>query len=351
MILTLYKSLLITGGAGFIGCNFIKYWIQKYPKDKIIVLDSLSYAANINSIKTFIKSSKIVFIKGSINNSDLLMDIFANYNISHLINFAAETHVDKSINSPEIFINSNIHGTFNLLDCFRKYWDNNNNPSNWRFLQISTDEVFGSLKSNDNRFTELSSYDPRSPYSASKASSDHLVSAWNITYGLPTLVTNCSNNYGPFQFPEKLIPLTITNILRSKKIPLYGDGLNIRDWLFVEDHCAAIDAVLTKANPGQKYCIGANQEVRNIDLIKRICALVDEYSIEFNLELKHTKSFELINFVSDRPGHDRRYAIDASKLFDELNWESKVNFEDGLKKTILWYLKNENWWKPLIKKN
>tara|TARA_Y100000991_G_scaffold215643_1_gene207058 strand:- start:4331 stop:5371 length:1041 start_codon:yes stop_codon:yes gene_type:complete len=346
----LYKSLLITGGAGFIGCNFVHYWVKKYPKDKIIVLDNLSYAANINSVKTLIDSEKIKFIKGNINDSNLILKIFRQFKISHLINFAAETHVDRSISFPDVFINSNILGPYNLLKCFKKYWNENNNPSNWRFLQISTDEVFGSLNENDESFTELSSYNPRSPYSASKASSDHLVQAWHDTYGLPTLITNCSNNYGPFQFPEKLIPLTIMNILMSKEIPLYGDGLNIRDWLFVEDHCNAIDVVINNAYPGQKFCIGSKNEIKNIDLINMICKLVDNYAQEYNFTLNHSKSSDLIKFVSDRPGHDRRYAIDSSKIFHQLNWESKVKFEDGLLKTINWYLKNKDWWEPLITK-
>ena len=255
------------------------------------------------------------------------MKILRDFKISHLINFAAETHVDRSIKAPDIFITSNILGTYNLLKCFEAYWEANHKPVDWRFLQISTDEVFGTLDSySSEKFSEKSSYSPRSPYSASKASSDHLVQSWNATYGLPTLITNCSNNYGPFQFPEKLIPLTITNILRSKEIPLYGDGLNIRDWLFVEDHCEAIDFVLNKGSTGQKYCIGGNNEVKNIDLIKKICSLVDKYSIYYNLKLKNSDSSDLIKFVPDRLGHDKRYAIDSSKIENEFNWKPKVQF-------------------------
>ncbi|MCR8538786.1 MAG: dTDP-glucose 4,6-dehydratase [Prochlorococcus marinus CUG1439] len=344
-------SLLVTGGAGFIGSNFIHYWIKKYPNQKIIVLDSLTYASNINSIKDLINQSKINFIKGNITDEKLILNIFGNYQITYLLNFAAETHVDRSIDSPDSFINSNILGTYNLLKCFKKYWEENDKPPNWRFLQVSTDEVFGSLNADDNRFTELSSYKPRSPYSASKASADHLVQAWNDTYDLPTLITNCSNNYGPFQYPEKLIPLTITNLLMSKEIPVYGDGLNIRDWLFVEDHCRAIDRVISNANPGQKFCIGANNEVKNVDLINKICTLVDKYALTYNYKINHSKSSDLIKFVSDRPGHDKRYAIDSSKLINELNWETKTSFEEGLEKTILWYLKNKNWWEPLTINN
>ena len=347
----MYRSLLITGGAGFIGSNFVHYWIKKYPQDRIVILDSLSYASNLDSIQNLINLSKVNFVKGSINDEALILKILRDFKISHLINFAAETHVDRSIKAPDIFITSNILGTYNLLKCFEAYWDSHHKPIDWRFLQISTDEVFGTLDSDSSeKFSEKSSYSPRSPYSASKASSDHLVQSWNTTYGLPTLITNCSNNYGPFQFPEKLIPLTITNILRSKEIPLYGDGLNIRDWLFVEDHCEAIDFVLNKGTTGQKYCVGGNNEVKNIDLIKKICLLVDKYSINYDLKLKNSDSSDLIKFVPDRQGHDKRYAIDSSKIEIELNWKPKVQFEDGLSKTINWYLKNKNWWQKLIQK-
>ena len=345
----MYRSLLITGGAGFIGSNFVHYWTKKYPTDRVVVLDSLSYASNLDSINNLLNSSKINFVKGNINDKALILKILKNFKISHLINFAAETHVDRSIKAPDIFINSNILGTYNLLKCFEEHWDSNKKPIDWRFLQISTDEVFGTLDSeNEEKFNEKSSYSPRSPYSASKASSDHLVQSWNATYELPTLITNCSNNYGPYQFPEKLIPLAVTNILLNKEIPIYGDGLNIRDWLFVEDHCEAIDLVINKGIIGQKYCVGANNEYRNIDLIKKICLLVDTYSSKYNLRLKNEKSSDLIKFVPDRKGHDRRYAIDSSKIESELNWKPKVNLENGLNKTINWYLKNKTWWENLI---
>ncbi len=347
----MYRSLLITGGAGFIGSNFVHYWTKKYPKDGIVVLDSLSYASNLESINNLLESSKINFVKGSINDQALILNILKNFKISHLINFAAETHVDRSIKAPDIFIDSNILGTYNLLKCFENHWDANQKPIGWRFLQISTDEVYGTLDSeNEEKFNEKSSYSPRSPYSASKASSDHLVQAWNATYGLPTLITNCSNNYGPYQFPEKLIPLTITNILMNKEIPVYGDGLNIRDWLFVEDHCGAIDLVINQGIIGQKYCVGANNELSNIDLIKKICLLVDKYASKYNFRLKNARSSNLIKFVVDRKGHDKRYAIDSSKIENKLNWKPKVSFEDGLNKTINWYLKNKKWWEILIQR-
>ena len=335
------QNLLITGGAGFIGSNFIHYWFNKYPMDNIIIIDSLSYASNLNSIKLLIEKNNIKFFKGNIKDPNLVFKILNDFEITYLINFAAESHVDRSINASDIFVESNILGTHNLLDCFRKYWIQNKRPEDWRFLQISTDEVFGSLNPNDDSFTELSLYKPRSPYSATKASSDHLVNSWNHTYGIPTLITNCSNNYGPFQFPEKLIPLTITNLLRSKKIPLYGDGLNIRDWLFVDDHCSAIDSVINKAEPGQQYCIGGNNEIRNLDLINQICDLVDEYAPKYNFVLKHKKSTSLIEYVTDRPGHDRRYAINSSKINKDLNWQAKYKFNEGLDETVQWYLNNE----------
>ena len=334
------NSLLITGGAGFIASNFVNYWVKKYPNDRIIVLDALTYAANINSIKQFIDNQEISFIKGDINNIDLVNDILQINEISHLINFAAESHVDKSIKSSFIFMESNIIGTYNLLECFRKHWEKNNTPNKWRFLQISTDEVFGSLEKNDIPFSEVSPYLPRSPYSASKASSDHLVKSWFHTYGLPTLITNCSNNYGPWQFPEKLIPLTISNMIKGQKIPVYGDGLNIRDWLFVEDHCSAIDLVLSNSKPGESYCIGGNNEVKNIDLIFKIYKLIDLMAPNYQISLKNINSAELINFVEDRQGHDKRYSINASKIKNKLNWTPKYNLDDGLVKTIEWYLEN-----------
>ena len=343
------KNILITGGAGFIGSNFINYWIRNYPTDEIIVLDLLSYSANINSIKSFINKKNIKFIQGNINDKSLISNILKEFKISHVINFAAETHVDRSIVNPSIFLENNVVGTYNLLDCFKKYWEKNNKPKYFRFLHISTDEVFGSLNFEEKPFSEDSPYKPRSPYAASKAASDHFVRAWFDTYNLPILVTNCSNNYGPFQFPEKLIPLTITNILRGRAIPVYGDGLNIRDWLFVEDHCSAIDIILREAIPGSKYCIGGNNEIKNIDLINQICLLIDDYAPKLNISLSKNKSSDLIQYVDDRLGHDKRYAINSEKLLNELNWKPKIEFNEGLKRTIIWYLKNFSWWEPIIK--
>ncbi len=343
------KNILITGAAGFIASNFLNYWVKKYPEDKIIALDILSYASNINSIKSLIDRKSIHFYKGDISDQYILDEIFDNFAINYVINFAAETHVDRSISSPSIFLNTNVLGTYFLLECFKKYWEKHNKPNNWRFLHISTDEVFGSLNLEEKPFNEDSPYKPRSPYSASKASSDHLVRAWHDTYSLPTLITNCSNNYGPFQFPEKLIPLTITNILRGKKIPIYGNGLNIRDWLFVLDHCSAIETIIQKANPGSTFCIGGNNELKNIEVVEQICHLIDDFAPRLNIELHKSKSSDLISYVEDRLGHDKRYAIDSSKLSNELNWKPKIKFAEGLKITVKWYLENIRWWEPLIK--
>tara|TARA_A100001388_G_scaffold276481_1_gene264380 strand:- start:375 stop:1427 length:1053 start_codon:yes stop_codon:yes gene_type:complete len=343
------KNILITGAAGFIASNFLNYWVKKYPEDKIIALDILSYASNINSIKSLIDRQSIHFYKGDISDHYMLDEIFDNFAINYVINFAAETHVDRSISSPSIFLNTNVLGTYSLLECFKKYWEKHNKPNNWRFLHISTDEVFGSLNLEEKPFNEDSPYKPRSPYSASKASSDHLVRAWHDTYSLPTLITNCSNNYGPFQFPEKLIPLTITNILRGKKIPIYGNGLNIRDWLFVLDHCSAIETIIQKANPGSTFCIGGNNELKNIEVVEQICHLIDDFAPRLNIELHKSKSSDLISYVEDRLGHDKRYAIDSSKLFNELKWKPKIKFAEGLKITVKWYLENIRWWEPLIK--
>ena len=343
------KNILITGAAGFIASNFLNYWVKKYPEDKIIALDILSYASNINSIKSLIDRQNIHFYKGDISDQYILDEIFDNFAINYVINFAAETHVDRSISSPSIFLNTNVLGTYSLLECFKKYWEKHNKPNNWRFLHISTDEVFGSLNLEEKPFNEDSPYKPRSPYSASKASSDHLVRAWHDTYSLPTLITNCSNNYGPFQFPEKLIPLTITNILRGKKIPIYGNGLNIRDWLFVLDHCSAIETIIQKANPGSTFCIGGNNELKNVEVVEQICHLIDDFAPRLNIELHKSKSSDLISYVEDRLGHDKRYAIDSSKLFNELKWKPKIKFAEGLKITVKWYLENISWWEPLIK--
>ncbi len=344
------RSLLITGGAGFIAGNFSLHWTKKYPNDKVIILDSLTYASNLNTINELINSGKVTFVKGNINDQELVLNLFEKYKINFIAHFAAESHVDRSINMPSAFLESNTLGTFNLLEAFRSYWSKNGSPHDWRFLHVSTDEVFGTLDTYSKPFDESTPYDPRSPYSASKAASDHLVRAWHNTFGIPILITNCSNNYGPYQFPEKLIPLTITNILRNKKIPLYGDGTNIRDWLHVEDHCKALELILLEADPGETFCIGGNNEVENCDLVNKICDLVDQNAKKYDWNLTLENSSKLINYVDDRSGHDKRYSIDASKILKKLGWEPSICLDEGLYHTVIWYLENRKWWEPLIQK-
>jgi dTDP-glucose 4,6-dehydratase len=320
-------NILVTGGAGFIGSNFIHHMMKKYLDYKIVNLDLLTYAGNLENLREVEKNPNYKFVKGDIADEKIVANIINEENINLIVNFAAESHVDRSILGPDAFINTNILGTYNLLKCAKE-------NGNIRFHHISTDEVFGSLGLDDPGFTEVTRYDPRSPYSAAKASSDHLVSAFFHTYGLPTTISNCSNNYGPYHFPEKVIPLFITNLLEGKKIPLYGDGMNIRDWLYVEDHARAIDLIIQKGKIGETYCVGGNCEKNNKELTHLILRLMD-------------KGEHMVEFVKDRPGHDRRYAIDFSKIKNELGWEPQVSFEEGLKMTIEWYKNNEDWWKKI----
>ena len=336
------KSILVTGGCGFIGSNFIQYTLQKYPKISIINLDKLTYAGRVTNLSS-LTNQRYAFIKGDICNRDLVDSLFKKYNFDSVIHFAAESHVDRSIDEPEKFINTNILGTLNLLEHSRKYYIKSKNNS-FRFLHISTDEVFGTL-GDIGKFIEETPYDPSSPYSASKAGSDHLVRAWHKTYALPTLITNCSNNYGPYQFPERLIPLMIINAINDKPLPVYGTGKNIRDWLYVIDHCEAILTVLSRGKVGQTYNIGGGNEVENLEVVKIICNVLDRL-----LPKKNSNSYkELIRFVKDRPGHDFRYAIDTTKINSKLGWYPKESFESGLEKTIKWYIKNAVWWKPISK--
>ena len=342
------RNILITGGAGFIGANFVHYITENNPEDKLYVIDSLSYSGNISNIQKLINSRTIKFSRTNILDKKEISKIL-NYNdITNIIHFAAESHVDRSIMGPEEFVKTNIHGTFTLLDSFKSYWEENNRAEYLKFIHISTDEVFGSLRENDPPFNENSNYLPSSPYSASKAASDHLVMAWNKTYGLPTCISNCSNNYGPYQFPEKLIPLTITRILNGKSIPIYGNGSNIRDWLYVEDHCIAITKIMNSGKAGSQYCIGGNNEINNIKLVKIICSIVDEIATEMQIKIPTKPSFKLVEYVDDRLGHDRRYAINNSFITKELSWEPKVNLKTGLNKTIKWYLNNRQWWEKNI---
>jgi len=334
------RTYLVTGGAGFIGSNFIRYILSNEPEIQIINLDALTYSGNIDNLKDLSKKSQYIFIQGNICDRDLLTNIFSKYGINKIIHFAAESHVDRSITNPSEFIQSNILGTFNLIEISKNYWIDKLNKSNtFRFHHISTDEVYGSLNPDFPAWTEDTPYDPKSPYSASKAASDHLVRSFGHTYGFPFSITNCSNNYGPFQFPEKLIPLTIINAIHEKPIPIYGDGKQIRDWVHVEDHCHAINLVINKAPIGSTYNIGGNNQTANIDLVNLICKLLDEL-----LPRKNGDSYnKLIEFVADRPGHDTRYAMNISKISKDLGWMPRYNLEDGLRKTIIWYLSNMDW--------
>jgi len=320
------KNILVTGGAGFIGSNFVRYMLNKYKDYKIVNLDLLTYAGNIKSLDDIKDNPNYLFVQGDIADNKLVGKIVSENKIDVIINFAAESHVDRSITNPDIFIKTNVLGTQNLLEVAKKYKIE-------KFFQISTDEVYGSL-GKTGFFTEKTPLSPNSPYSASKASADLLVMAYHHTFGLPVNITRCSNNYGPYQFPEKLIPLFVTNIMEGKKVPLYGDGLNIRDWLFVEDHCSAIDTVLHKGKNGEIYNVGGNNEKTN----RYITETVLKY-------LGKDESF--INYVADRLGHDRRYAIDATKIKEELGWQPKYKFEQAIVKTIEWYLNNKTWWQPL----
>ncbi|WP_107667629.1 dTDP-glucose 4,6-dehydratase [Cyanothece sp. BG0011] len=340
------KSILITGGAGFIGSNFVHHWSNHYPDDNVIVLDALTYAGNRQNLADLEDRQNFKFIQGDICDRPLIDNLLKEENITTVAHFAAESHVDRSILGPDAFIQTNVIGTFTLLESFRHYWNEQGKPEDYRFLHVSTDEVYGSLEADDPAFAETTPYAPNSPYSASKAGSDHLARAYFHTYNVPTIITNCSNNYGPYHFPEKLIPLMCINILLGKPLPVYGDGQNIRDWLYVGDHCSALETVINKGKPGETYNIGGNNEVKNIDLVTLLCNLMDELAPD--LPVKPAK--ELITFVKDRPGHDRRYAIDATKIKTELGWKPQETVENGLRKTIKWYLNHQDWWQPLLSK-
>ncbi len=332
--------ILVTGGAGFIGGNFVLDWLGG-SDEGVVNVDKLTYAGNLQTLASLKDNPNHVFVQADIGDTTVIPELLAKYQPRAVVNFAAESHVDRSIHGPSDFIETNIVGTFNLLESVRAYWNNlpELQKSAFRFLHVSTDEVYGTLEANDPPFAETNRYEPNSPYSASKAASDHLVRAWHHTYGLPVVTTNCSNNYGPYHFPEKLIPLVILNARAGKPLPIYGDGQQIRDWLFVKDHCSAIRRVLEAGKLGETYNVGGWNEKANLDVVNTICALLDELSPRAD-----GKSYtEQITFVTDRPGHDRRYAIDARKLERELGWKPAETFETGIRKTVQWYLDNNDW--------
>ncbi len=337
--------ILVTGGAGFIGGNFVLDWLANPTAEGVVNLDKLTYAGNLATLKSLENDSRHVFVQGDISDYELVLSLLKKHQIRAVINFAAESHVDRSIQGPNDFIQTNVVGTFNLLEAIRTYWSDlsDSDKTEFRFLHVSTDEVYGSLSPTDPAFKETNTYEPNSPYSASKAASDHLVRAWHHTYGLPALTTNCSNNYGPYHFPEKLIPLVILNALAGKPLPIYGDGQQIRDWLYVKDHCSAIRRVLEAGQVGETYNVGGWIEKQNLDVVYTICSILDQLRPKARGAGAEDKYASQITYVKDRPGHDRRYAIDASKLECELGWKPSETFESGIQKTVKWYLDNQEW--------
>ena len=351
------SKLLVTGAAGFIGANFVHYWNKKHSADTVIALDNLSYAGNKESLLALDVNANFLFIQEDIINDKEIEKILREYDIDTIVHFAAQSHVDRSIHTPDIFLETNIMGTHSLLKAARQVWLIENQRKDVRFHHISTDEVYGTLERNAKPFTEEHPYKPNSPYAASKAASDHIVRSYFETYDLPITISNCSNNYGPFQFPEKLIPLVLLNILNDKELPIYGDGKQIRDWLYVEDHCRAIEQILLTDHLGECFNIGGNNEWENINLVEHICSLMDNvFENNQNLQEKYPlatsahkkQSKNLIKYVTDRLGHDRRYAIDATKSNNVLGFYPQETFESGIKKTVLWYLENEKWWTNIL---
>jgi dTDP-glucose 4,6-dehydratase len=351
------SSLLVSGGAGFIGSNFVHHWQREHPQDRVTVLDALTYAGNLASLEPARRHALYRFVRGDICDAQLVERLMRDERVDIIVHFAAESHVDRSIAASEAFIRTNVLGTHCLLEVARKLWLDERIVGTHRFHHISTDEVYGSLGPHDPEFREDTPYAPNSPYAASKAGSDHLVRAYHHTYGLCTTISNCSNNYGPYHFPEKLIPLVIVNILLGKKVPLYGDGRNVRDWLHVSDHCRGVDLILSRATPGTVYNIGGRCETQNLELVRQLCAIADEF---FRQEPQLAERFpqcpaargvaseSLVQFVRDRPGHDRRYAIDCGKLERELGFAPRVRLEAGLRDTFYWYLHNESWWRGVM---
>ncbi len=351
-------KLLVTGGAGFIGANFVHHWLAGHPGDRVIVLDALTYAGNLASLEPVLGRRELVFVRGDIRTPGLAEGLLREHDVAVVVHFAAESHVDRSIEGPDAFIATNVLGTHELLKAARRVWlDEGRGGAAVRFHHVSTDEVYGSLAATDPAFTERTLYAPNSPYAASKAGSDHLVRAYHHTYGLPVTTSNCSNNYGPYQFPEKLLPLMLVNALEGKPLPVYGDGQHVRDWLYVEDHCRAVERVLLEGRPGETYNIGGRNEWRNLDIVELLCELVDTaFSAAGALRDRFPRApaargaptRTLIQFVSDRPGHDRRYAIDAGKIERELGFRPSESFETGIRKTLGWYLTNESWWRGVM---
>ncbi len=337
------RSMLITGGAGFIGANFVHYWLAHHPQDRVVVLDALTYAGNHASLRSLEVRDTFRFVHGNIRDQQLVERLLREERLDTIVHFAAESHVDRSILGPDAFIETNILGTHALLKAARQVWlEAGGSMPHHRFHHVSTDEVYGSLGIGGQSFTEITPYSPNSPYAASKAASDHLVRAYRQTYGLNTTLSNCSNNYGPYQFPEKLIPLCIINLLKQEPLPIYGDGKNIRDWLHVADHCRGIELILENGKPGCSYNIGGNNERTNLQVVSALCAIMDELNPEF---APHQR---LVKFVTDRPGHDRRYAINSRKITSELGYRPTHEFMIGLRETIEWYINNKSWWQPIL---
>jgi dTDP-glucose 4,6-dehydratase len=351
------QRLLITGGAGFIGSNFVHHWLREHPGDRVVVLDALTYAGNLANLESVRQRSELRFVKGDIGDTALVESLLRDEAIDTLVHFAAESHVDRSIHGPDVFIEANVLGTHSLLKAARKVWLDEKRVPEHRFHHVSTDEVYGSLSPTDPAFSETTAYAPNSPYSASKAASDHLVRAYHHTYGLQVTTSNCSNNYGPYHFPEKLIPLMIVNILEGKSLPIYGDGKNVRDWLHVTDHCRGIELILQQGRVGEVYNIGGGSEAENIYLVRTLCAIMDtvfandtQLKVRFrNSPAAHSKpSDSLMTYVKDRPGHDRRYAINCQKIETELGYRAQVSIDAGLRSTVEWYLGNEHWWRAVM---
>jgi dTDP-glucose 4,6-dehydratase len=350
-------NLLVTGGAGFIGSNFVHYWLQKYPADRVVVLDALTYAGNLANLGAVRTQPSLRFVHGNICDTELVKQLLRDERINTIVHFAAESHVDRSIQGPDAFIETNIVGTHSMLKAARQVWLEERVVDAHRFHHISTDEVYGSLGPTDPAFSERTAYAPNSPYAASKAASDHLVRAYHHTYGMRTTVSNCSNNYGWFHFPEKLIPLTIVNILHGRALPIYGDGRHVRDWLHVSDHCQGIDLILSKGRAGQVYNIGGGSESENLSLVHALCAAADAaFGSQLHLKSQYPQcpaargaaAASLVKFVPDRPGHDRRYAIDCTKMERELGYRAKVKLPDGLRDTFAWYIENAAWWRAVM---